>query len=183
MPDAAHHMATEVRSKERDRSSRIDGLQHLLRHRRRHRAQGRRRRDVLDPARARRSASSVSRVRARASRRSRSCSSSPCRRGKFEGGRILFRGENLLEASEERMREIRGNDIAMIFQEPMTALNPVYTVGNQIMRDREAAPGTRRRTRRARARSRCCARSGSPPRRSAWTSTRTSSRGACASAS
>lgn len=52
--------------------------------------------------------------------------------GKFEGGRIMFRGENLLEASEERMREIRGNDIAMIFQEPMTALNPVFTVGNQI---------------------------------------------------
>ncbi|QDV08258.1 Oligopeptide transport ATP-binding protein OppD [Planctomycetes bacterium Poly30] len=52
--------------------------------------------------------------------------------GKFEGGRILFRGENLLEVSEKRMREIRGNDIAMIFQEPMTALNPVFTVGNQI---------------------------------------------------
>ena len=52
--------------------------------------------------------------------------------GKFEGGRILFRGENLLEADEERMREIRGNEIAMIFQEPMTALNPVFTVGNQI---------------------------------------------------
>ncbi|MFT5732420.1 MAG: oligopeptide/dipeptide ABC transporter ATP-binding protein [Planctomycetota bacterium] len=52
--------------------------------------------------------------------------------GKFEGGRILFRGENLLEVSEERMREIRGNDIAMIFQEPMTALNPVFSVGNQI---------------------------------------------------
>ncbi|MEM8711124.1 MAG: ABC transporter ATP-binding protein [Planctomycetota bacterium] len=52
--------------------------------------------------------------------------------GKFEGGEILFRGENLLEASEERMRDLRGNDIAMIFQEPMTALNPVFTVGNQI---------------------------------------------------
>ena len=53
--------------------------------------------------------------------------------GFFAGGEILFRGENLLEASEERMREIRGNDISMIFQEPMTALNPVFTVGNQIM--------------------------------------------------
>ncbi len=52
--------------------------------------------------------------------------------GRFEGGRILFQGENLLEASEECMRQVRGNDIAMIFQEPMTALNPVYTVGNQI---------------------------------------------------
>ena len=52
--------------------------------------------------------------------------------GKFEGGKVEFRGENLLEASEERMRHIRGNEIAMIFQEPMTALNPVFTVGNQI---------------------------------------------------
>ena len=49
------------------------------------------------------------------------------------GGEILFRGENLLLRSEEQMRAIRGNEIAMIFQEPMTALNPVYTVGNQIM--------------------------------------------------
>ena len=49
------------------------------------------------------------------------------------GGEILFRGENLLDRSEEQMRAIRGNEIAMIFQEPMTALNPVFTVGNQIM--------------------------------------------------
>jgi len=53
--------------------------------------------------------------------------------GKFEGGRVLFRGEDLLEKSLEEMQEIRGNDIAMIFQEPMSALNPVYTVGDQIM--------------------------------------------------
>jgi len=53
--------------------------------------------------------------------------------GFYAGGEILYRGENLLEASEDRMREIRGNHISMIFQEPMTALNPVFTVGNQIM--------------------------------------------------
>jgi oligopeptide/dipeptide ABC transporter ATP-binding protein len=51
--------------------------------------------------------------------------------------RILFRGEggveDLAKASEERMRQIRGNDIAMIFQEPMTSLNPVFKVGDQIM--------------------------------------------------
>lgn len=52
--------------------------------------------------------------------------------GRFEGGSIRFRGEELIGAEEERLREIRGNDIAMIFQEPMTALNPVFTVGNQI---------------------------------------------------
>jgi oligopeptide transport system ATP-binding protein len=50
----------------------------------------------------------------------------------YPEGEILFEGQNLLEASEDRMREIRGNDIAMIFQDPMTSLNPVFTVGNQI---------------------------------------------------
>ncbi len=53
--------------------------------------------------------------------------------GKIVGGEIIFDGEALLEATDERMREIRGNDIAMIFQEPMTSLNPVFTVGNQIV--------------------------------------------------
>ena len=52
--------------------------------------------------------------------------------GCIVGGDIFFDGENLLEASESRMREIRGNRISMIFQEPMTSLNPVFTVGNQI---------------------------------------------------
>ena len=53
--------------------------------------------------------------------------------GKFEGGRILFRGEDLLTKSGEEMRAVRGNEIAMIFQEPMSSLNPVFTAGNQIM--------------------------------------------------
>jgi oligopeptide/dipeptide ABC transporter ATP-binding protein len=52
--------------------------------------------------------------------------------GKVAGGSIRFKGEDLLAATEDRMREIRGNDIAMIFQDPMTSLNPVYTVGEQI---------------------------------------------------
>src|SRR4051812_5195978 len=52
--------------------------------------------------------------------------------GKIVSGEITFNGENLLAATEERMREIRGDDIAMIFQDPMTSLNPVYTVGEQI---------------------------------------------------
>ena len=51
---------------------------------------------------------------------------------KIEAGRILFDGEDLLLASEERMRDIRGNRISMIFQEPMTSLNPVMPVGRQI---------------------------------------------------
>jgi peptide/nickel transport system ATP-binding protein len=52
--------------------------------------------------------------------------------GKIVGGSIRFKGEDLVAASEKRMREIRGNEIAMIFQEPMTSLNPVYTIGDQI---------------------------------------------------
>lgn len=52
--------------------------------------------------------------------------------GKIAGGQIFFDGEDLLKASEEEMRHIRGNRIAMIFQDPMTSLNPVLTVGRQI---------------------------------------------------
>ncbi len=52
--------------------------------------------------------------------------------GEITGGAIHFNGHNLLELSEERMRAIRGNDISMIFQEPMTSLNPVFTIGDQI---------------------------------------------------
>lgn len=52
--------------------------------------------------------------------------------GKIEGGEIVFEGRDLLKLSEADMREIRGNEISMIFQEPMTSLNPVFTVGNQI---------------------------------------------------
>jgi len=52
--------------------------------------------------------------------------------GKIVGGEMYFKGENLLEKSESEMRKIRGNDISMIFQEPMTSLNPVFTVGEQI---------------------------------------------------
>jgi len=51
---------------------------------------------------------------------------------KIEHGRVLFHGEDLVQQTEARMREIRGNKISMIFQEPMTSLNPVMTVGKQI---------------------------------------------------
>jgi oligopeptide/dipeptide ABC transporter ATP-binding protein len=52
--------------------------------------------------------------------------------GKIVSGEILFEGVNLLDFSPAEMRRIRGNDISMIFQEPMTSLNPVFTIGNQI---------------------------------------------------
>uniref|UniRef100_Q3APE2 Oligopeptide/dipeptide ABC transporter, ATP-binding protein-like protein n=1 Tax=Chlorobium chlorochromatii (strain CaD3) TaxID=340177 RepID=Q3APE2_CHLCH len=53
--------------------------------------------------------------------------------GYFAGGEIFWNGTDLLKLSEEKMRAIRGNEIAMIFQEPMSSLNPVFTCGNQIM--------------------------------------------------
>ncbi len=53
--------------------------------------------------------------------------------GRVESGSIKFDGEELLQKSERQMRQIRGNRIAMIFQEPMTSLNPVYKVGQQIV--------------------------------------------------
>ncbi len=53
--------------------------------------------------------------------------------GKIENGELLFYGRDLLDLSDNEMRDIRGAQIAMVFQDPMTSLNPVYTVGNQIM--------------------------------------------------
>lgn len=53
--------------------------------------------------------------------------------GKIVEGEVFFSGRNLLELSESQMRMVRGNQISMIFQEPMTSLNPVYTIGNQIV--------------------------------------------------
>ena len=52
--------------------------------------------------------------------------------GKIVGGQILFKGKDIVKMSEKQMRDIRGNDIGMIFQEPMTSLNPVFTCGDQI---------------------------------------------------
>ena len=56
----------------------------------------------------------------------------PPRLGRTVGGSVTFEGRELLALSEAEMREIRGNRIAMIFQEPMTSLNPVLTIGDQI---------------------------------------------------
>lgn len=52
--------------------------------------------------------------------------------GKVTGGEILLNGEDLLKKDKREMRKIRGNQISMCFQDPMTALNPLYTIGNQI---------------------------------------------------
>src|SRR3990170_2335958 len=53
--------------------------------------------------------------------------------GRIVNGQILFDGRNLLQLEEREMEKVRGNEISMIFQEPMTSLNPVFTIGNQIM--------------------------------------------------
>lgn len=53
--------------------------------------------------------------------------------GKITDGEIVYKGKSLLELSEKEMQSVRGNEISMIFQEPMTSLNPVFTVGKQIM--------------------------------------------------
>lgn len=53
--------------------------------------------------------------------------------GKIVGGHIFYKGEEISKAKESKMRKIRGNEIAMIFQEPMTSLNPVFSIGNQMI--------------------------------------------------
>ncbi|MCF8720938.1 ABC transporter ATP-binding protein [Nitrospina gracilis] len=53
--------------------------------------------------------------------------------GRYESGRILFDNREIFKLTEEEMRGIRGNDISMIFQEPMTSLNPIFTIGDQIV--------------------------------------------------
>jgi len=69
--------------------------------------------------------------------------------GIIEGGEILFKGEDLLQATEKRMREIRGNRIAMVFQEASTSLNPVLTVGRQLSESMELHRGIAKKTARA----------------------------------
>ncbi|MGV1940999.1 ABC transporter ATP-binding protein [Agrobacterium sp. 22-211-1] len=70
--------------------------------------------------------------------------------GSIDTGRMLFRGKDgqvrdLVTLSEEEMRRVRGNDIGMVFQEPMTSLNPVYTIGDQISESLRVHRGTGRR--------------------------------------
>ena len=52
--------------------------------------------------------------------------------GRIAAGQILFKGRDLLTLPEREMQKVRGAEIGLVFQEPMTALNPVYTIGNQI---------------------------------------------------
>jgi oligopeptide/dipeptide ABC transporter ATP-binding protein len=67
----------------------------------------------------------------------------PAPAGRIVGGHILFKGRDLLALDEESMRQIRGREIAMIFQEPMTSLNPVLTIGRQLTEPLEIHLGMR----------------------------------------
>ena len=103
------------------------------------------------------------------------------RRARTCRGRILFEGRDLVTLSDDELRAIRGNDIAMIFQDPLSSLHPFYKVGVQLIeamhahRDMSKAAGARAGDRAARRWS------ASPTRRGAWTTIRTSSPAACAS--
>jgi ABC-type dipeptide/oligopeptide/nickel transport system ATPase component len=56
----------------------------------------------------------------------------PCPPGEIAGGRVLFNGEDLLDRDDEALQNVRGRSIGMVFQEPQTSLNPVFTIGEQI---------------------------------------------------
>jgi oligopeptide/dipeptide ABC transporter ATP-binding protein len=71
--------------------------------------------------------------------------------GRIVGGQILFKGRDLLTLPEEQMRRVRGREIAMVFQEPMTSLNPVLTIGRQLTEPLEIHMGLRTAAARARA--------------------------------
>ena len=93
--------------------------------------------------------------------------------GRISGGRVLFQGEDLLQVSDARMRDVRGNRISMIFQEPMTSLNPVFTVGDQIGESLRLHAGLDAKQA-ASGRSKCCGRSAYRRPNSGSTNTRTS---------
>ena len=61
--------------------------------------------------------------------------------GRIVGGRILYQGENLLDKSDSEMRQIRGSGICMVMQDPLTSLNPVFNIGNQILECLRMNPG------------------------------------------
>ena len=104
--------------------------------------------------------------------------------GEIAGGRMLLQGRDLCALDEESMRKLRGKEISMIFQDPMTSLNPFFSVETQMMDALRAHPRRRRgRPSCAGWPLRCSAGSASPIRKSASRTTRTSSPAACGSGS
>ena len=104
------------------------------------------------------------------------------RAGRVTAGTATFEGRDLLALGDKELRKIRGSEIAMVFQDPMTSLNPVLTIGRQLREALEAHLGLdRKAARRARGRA-ARRRSGSRSRTTGSATTRTSSRAACGSA-
>ena len=102
--------------------------------------------------------------------------------GRVVSGEAIFDGRDLLKIEEAELRRIRGGAVAMVFQDPMTSLNPVFKVGDQIAEAIRRARARRDRRRRS-ARSSCSQIVGIPnPDQRVRASTRTSSRAACGSA-
>ena len=101
--------------------------------------------------------------------------------GRIVGGAILYQGQRPGELSEREMRALRGNRIAMIFQDPMMTLNPVLRIDTQMIEAMQAHAKVSHAEARARARD-ALGRSAFPARTSAWRRIRTSSPAACASA-
>ena len=95
--------------------------------------------------------------------------------------KCCFQERDLLQVSEEEIRQVRGNKIAMIFQDPMTSLNPVLTIGRQISEALELHMGMDKNQARERTIESAWSWSISPKRATASTIIRTSSRAACAS--
>ena len=103
--------------------------------------------------------------------------------GRVVRGEAIYKGRDLLKLPQRELRDIRGGEMAMIFQDPMTSLNPVLTVGDQIGGGAQGAqPGHGRRRCAEARRSSCSSSSASRSPRSASTSIRTSSPAACGSA-
>ena len=71
------------------------------------------------------------------------------------GGKVIYKGRDLLELSDAEMQDYRGNEIGMIFQDPMTSLNPVYRIGEQIVEAIRAHEDVDKRTRASGGRSSC----------------------------
>jgi peptide/nickel transport system ATP-binding protein len=101
--------------------------------------------------------------------------------GKIVAGEILYQGRDLVPLDTAEMDRIRAKDIAMVFQEPMTSLNPVYTIGEQIAEVLRSTKGSAARPRSTRP-SRCCGLVQIPIPTARSTIIRTSSPAACASA-
>ena len=97
-------------------------------------------------------------------------------------GRVLWRGDDLLQAPRAHMQRLRGREIACVFQDPMSSLNPVLTVGDADRRAAAQAPVARAAPRRAGAPRSCWPRWASPSRGAGSTPIRTSSRAASSSA-